>query len=572
MEILNISLNKYTLICPSCCQLARIKIYPEKRQIKSKCIDGHKHKNISYNSFIGCCLASIWSSNKECKICYTKINEFKDNYICKICRCIFCASCIETHFKNSNHNDKIKYINYNSICQIHNEKYELFCITCNSNLCNKCRIIHKGHTIKSYKKYFKFIKNEINNFNSTIEENRRKIKYVKNKVNNWNLDGFRRKRYLELLYVINEYYLNNFNFELFHFYHFQNLKYFYEFVPSQINSIISVPISYEYIPFRYFIKDNKSLQIKKFQNKKYLFYNNINNFIFYDNNLLFIFFFISNCCYLKLFEIQNYSLRFILLKNFGETATPFFRPMKKSYEYFFVFGNIIMIFKYDENNQILTLKDKFKNNFYIKDISDLKNGDIIITTGYELRIRKAKKTYKVFNGRYGTLYQINDLMLISGSYFFDGQYSKENNEIIFFDTIKYQIIKKINIFPNLKVKNILNHDKFIIVITETNEFTYIIDIKYLEIIHIIENKEIFDRPYRIQDNFHYILYNSDIYMASNNKIKKIKKFNIYNYEKPEKKDETEKYYFDFDLVRFTVDKKHLFLIGNNIISEIDLLL
>ena len=158
MEILNISLNKYTLICPSCCQLARIKIYPEKRQIKSKCIDGHKHKNISYNSFIGCCLASIWSSNKECKICYTKINEFKDNYICKICRCIFCASCIETHFKNSNHNDKIKYINYNSICQIHNEKYELFCITCNSNLCNKCRIIHKGHTIKSYKKYFKFIK------------------------------------------------------------------------------------------------------------------------------------------------------------------------------------------------------------------------------------------------------------------------------------------------------------------------------------------------------------------------------------------------------------------------------
>ena len=52
MEILNISLNKYTLICPSCCQLARIKIYPEKRQIKSKCIDGHKHKNISYISII----------------------------------------------------------------------------------------------------------------------------------------------------------------------------------------------------------------------------------------------------------------------------------------------------------------------------------------------------------------------------------------------------------------------------------------------------------------------------------------------------------------------------------------
>ena len=100
---------------------------------------------------------------------------------------------------------------------------------------------------------------------------------------------------------------------------------------------------------------------------------------------------------------------------------------------------------------------------------------------------------------------------------------------------------------------------------------FMIDIKYLEIIQIIENKEIFDHPFNCKD-FHYILYNSDIYMASNNKIKKIKKFNIYNYEKPEKKDETEKYYFDFNLVRFKVHKNHLFLIGNNNISEINLLL
>ena len=154
MELLNISLNKFAIVCPSCYQLARFYIYPKKRQIKSECIDGHKYKNISYYSFLMFCGKALWSSNKECKQCYTKINEFKDNYICKICGYIFCASCIEIHIKNSNHNNKIKYINYNSICHIHNNKYKYYCKTCNSNLCNKCRKNHMLMMLKLIKNLY----------------------------------------------------------------------------------------------------------------------------------------------------------------------------------------------------------------------------------------------------------------------------------------------------------------------------------------------------------------------------------------------------------------------------------
>ena len=558
MELINISLNKNTLTCPSCCQLARFYIHPLKRQIKSKCIDGHEHKNISYNSFVKSCIKEIWSSNKKCKICETKINEFKDNFICKTCGHIFCAVCIETHCKNSNHNDKIKYINYNSICQIHNEEYILFCKSCNSNLCDKCKKDHKGHCVKSYKYLLTFIKTEIDNFKDTIKENKKIIRYAEKKINRWTLDGLHRLKYLYLLHDINEYYLKNFNFEFFNFYHFQNLKYFYEFVTNQIDSINSVQISYEYIPFRHFQNNIEFFQIKKYQKKKYLFYNGDDDFILYDKNLLFIFSFILDFCYLKLFEIKNYSLRFIDSKSFGEKIT-LFRPMKKHYGYIFVFCNIVRIFQYDENNKKITLKDQFNNDLEIDDILDLKNGDIIIATSNVLRIVKEKKTIKFFGGEYRNLYHINDLMFISGKI----------NEIIFFDSIKYQIIKKIKISPNIKIRNFLINDKFIIVITESNEYTYIIDIKYLEIIHIIENHEIFN----FRKDFHYTLYNNDIYIISDKQIEKYTKYNNFcNYGKSDE-DENAKYNINFSYIsRVKVDKNHIFLIGNKNISEFDLLL
>ena len=530
--------------------MARFYINPKKRQTISKCINGHKYRNISYNSFVELCVKEIWSSNKTCYLCYNKINEFKDNYICKKCGYIFCALCITIHFQNSNHNNKIKYINYNSICQIHNKEYKLFCKTCNSNLCNKCQNIHKGHSIKSYKNLLKFLKTKINNIKTTVEENRRKINYVKNTINIWDQDGYLRKQYLIFLYEINEYYLNDFNFEFFNFYHFKNFKYFYEFVTDQIKSIHSVEISGENIKFRRFNDDNIFYVVNNFQNKKYLFFNDNDNFIFYDKNLLFIFGFISRFCCLKLFEIQNYCLRFILLKNFGENDIPLCRPRKKSYEYFFVFDNNIMIFQYDTNNKTLILKDQFENSLNpIIDILDLKNGDIIIANINGIRIIKEKKIIKSFYGYYDNLNHINDIMFISA----------KNNTITFFDNIKYQIIKKVSFSLNIKESNIIINDKFIIIITESNEFTYIIDIKYLEIIQKIENEKNFK-------DFHIIAYNNDIYMASNKEIKK------YNINKNGKLDKSVKYYINFNLVQYKVEKNHLFSIGSDYISEIDFLL
>ena len=76
MELLNISLDKLALVCPSCFQSARYYIYPKKKQIKTECVDGHKYQNISFYPFDNFCVKALWSSNKECKKCYTKINEF----------------------------------------------------------------------------------------------------------------------------------------------------------------------------------------------------------------------------------------------------------------------------------------------------------------------------------------------------------------------------------------------------------------------------------------------------------------------------------------------------------------
>jgi len=547
MELLNISLDKLALVCPSCFQSARFYIYPKKRQIKTECVDGHKYKNISFYSFNKFCVKALWSSNKECKQCYTKINEFKDNYICKICGYIFCPLCIDTHIKNSNHNNKIKYINYNSICHIHNNKYKYYCKTCNSNLCNKCRKMHMRHDVKAYKKLIQFIKSEINYFDTTVEDNRRKIKYARKRINYHSLDGHHRKIYLKILNIINEYFLYNFNFEFFNYYHYKNLEYFYKFVNKQINSINFVEISNEYIPFLRF-KFNK-LQKKEIKN---VICNCYENQINYDKNLLFIFSSTPDYYYLKLFEIKNYCLRLILAKKFGETDISLYRPMKKDHKYIFVFDNIIKIFQYDENKETLSLKDQIKNDVYITGILDLKNGDIIITTYSYLKIIKEKKTFKIITGQYSNLNEINDnIMLTSG-----------NNEITLFDTDKYQIIKKIHIFSNAKIKNIIIHDdKYIIAVTESNEFTYVIDIKNLEIIQKIENEE------NLKD-FHYISYNKNIYIASDKQIKKYKK---YKTGYCGKMDETEKYYTKFDLTRFKADKNHLFLIGNKEISEIDFL-
>ena len=539
MELINISLNKYALTCPSCYELAIFYIIPNRRNIQSECRGGHKYENISYNSFIECCMTEIWSSNKTCAICNIKIYEFKDNYICKICGYIFCNLCIETHFIKSNHNDKVKYINYNSICQFHNKEYKFYCKACNSNLCNECKIIHKAHSIKSYKNLLKYIRNETKYFNSTIEDNKKKYELCQK------YDYDKRKN-LDLLYHINEYYLKNFNFELFNFYHFQNFKYFYKFVTKQLNKIAikSLENYYEYTQFLHFKISNKSFGEKDFKYKKYLFCNN--TFVCYNNNLLFIFNFIPKCCYLKLFEIKNYCLRYILLKKLEYNIT-FYRPMQKLYGYIFVFNNILKIFQYDENNQRLILKDEYNVSETIKEPLDLKNGDIVIATNLYLRIIKDKKQIKSFFGKYDCLHQPNDLMFIS----------RKNSEIIFFDSSKYQIIKKINIFPDIE-DNISINDKFILAMSSNNIFTYIIDIKYLEIIQVIENEKIYNK-------FFYKLYrNNDYYIVSNNQIQK---YNIYT----GKLINTLKYYIDFTVNHIKIDKNQLFLIGRSKIAIIDLL-
>ena len=104
----------------------------------------------------------------ECSICNKSFN--KDNLIyCFKCKIFYCDIC-----KNKHINDLDKFhfivnaIEKNTICELHNKKYNKFCFKCKINLCELC-INHKDHYIELIKDNYP-LNEDILKFNEIIVE------------------------------------------------------------------------------------------------------------------------------------------------------------------------------------------------------------------------------------------------------------------------------------------------------------------------------------------------------------------------------------------------------------------
>ena len=135
----------------------------------------NNHINYIYNKKLSTKIKFSLTDN-PCTICNLKN---KSQYYCKECYAILCEICKKIHIINSNHKD-IRTINeIDNFFLIHNEKFFLYCKTCEKEICKECinSKAHKGHEINELKtlninklktNIYKYKKN----FNKNLKKNK----------------------------------------------------------------------------------------------------------------------------------------------------------------------------------------------------------------------------------------------------------------------------------------------------------------------------------------------------------------------------------------------------------------
>ena len=226
MELFHIDNKKYIVKCPECSEIAGFKIDFEKFLISAECKNGHNIVNIPYNDFklkyIKPCLI-YWSN---CNKCFKLINNENINYKCKSCNKLFCSNCINYHKQETNHNSAIKFYQDYQLCQKHYQKYSSFCEICKISLCDKCIKNHNNHSTKPIldiipnKEKENSIKANYEEFNKKIEE---VISIIQDYRDEIDKRYYKIKGFLSFIKEINEYLLNNFNYNCYDYYNFDNL-------------------------------------------------------------------------------------------------------------------------------------------------------------------------------------------------------------------------------------------------------------------------------------------------------------------------------------------------------------
>ena len=137
--------SKY-IICPECKEHIKMKINNYKINL-SNCKKGHKIENILLDEFEE--KQKINRKDIICDIC--KINDKSNSFNNIFYKCLNCKNKICPLCKSKHDNNHV-IINYDEnyfICDIHNEKYMLYCEDCNKNLCFLCDL-HNNHKRKLF--------------------------------------------------------------------------------------------------------------------------------------------------------------------------------------------------------------------------------------------------------------------------------------------------------------------------------------------------------------------------------------------------------------------------------------
>ena len=565
MDVFSINNEKYITKCPICSDSIKFKIDYDNFCFSVECINGHNKKNISFEKFSENFIRPSQIFKSRCYNCYNNLNDNSINYKCQICNILFCKKCINKHNRKENHDSKIEFIHNYLLCQKHNKRYTFFCETCKKNICNECQILHKKHSLKSFfdiipstktknsaKKKMTDFKKKVDEMISLINKHKNEIIYRFNKIN----------KFFKFLIQLNDALISNFNSNYFEYYNFENYNYLLQSLSNKNIFDFSRYINYLTMKEKkefHNLNEGPNYSIKS-NNKTNDYIKKCNNIKYLKDNI----FFTLEKKILKFFEFKDFSFNLILSYNLGRFNIYEIEPAKysntiflhlnfskeiKFIEYYLLKKRIIIPKKVIQGS-IRNNKDyHFKKYFEIKNRKVITYDDIEICAWEKIKKQDIYKKELILESESGTLIDINNDLFC---------FQDKDFNIKFYDTESFQCNKSIIYNKSVSFIGIINNNA--LVFKSNNYFNsdkmIIIDLKFLEIVQIFEDKYI-GYPKIIKNN---LLYN---FSYNNNKITIIKM--IFN--EKEKCFNVEKEYFkkikiDYFLEIISTDIGYIIILDN----------
>ena len=105
---------------------------------------------------------------EKCSDCGENQNENKGDFL-YFSKCIkfLCHSCAFNHLRGNKHSI-INFERYDSLCKIHSNNYDFYCIVCKKNLCIYCHSNHENHYLINLSK-FSYLINNNNNIDKKLK-------------------------------------------------------------------------------------------------------------------------------------------------------------------------------------------------------------------------------------------------------------------------------------------------------------------------------------------------------------------------------------------------------------------
>ena len=419
--------------------------------------------------------SGISKDNKEqcfkCKLTYEKIKQNEDNKILYKCYCgnNICKKCKQAHLdenikdKNSHNMIDFKYKDYKCCCSNKGKKYNSFCLSCKTNLCQLCFENHKDHekinfgelaNITDEKKKMliqniKKQKTKIDKFNEIIDDWYKKVKII--------IDKYKKR--LELYYQINLIIINRYNSNTNYYEEIKNTDYLRIDFDENFNNLINSEND--------FLKQNSIIYnlLNDIIGKKKIspIIDNVNKFKninLKDNKNL-------NGCVRHICEINKDGTLIVDNINNNKDELYLFKPIEE-------YNNQIIFvpqFSKEEDTKILNLKE-------------LKSGYLLVINEKYFEIREAKttpnslKTTQKVKGedndeRFINIIELINGFLISISYSISDKYK---NYIIFWKknimSGIYEIFKKIEKREKPIEISEINKEKFVVLFENNYLYCY----------------------------------------------------------------------------------------------------
>ena len=521
MELFYVENTKYITKCPLCMEIVGIKINYDNFSVSVRCKNGHNKDDLSYNDFEEKYIKPSQLYKCKCHYCFKLLNDDIINFKCQKCNKLYCPSCMNIHFNETKHISDT-FIQKYQLCDKHNQRYNLYCESCKTNICDKCRKSHKKHIIKSIINLIP-TKTKLDSINSNIETFGKKVDEFLSLMKNYKEELDKRyskiNGFFQFLKNIYNSLLNNFNSNYFDYFNFENFNYLFDSLKD--DKIFDIDKYKNYLFMKENIikdkeeekeeKDEKSdiigIKGKKNEYKMHRHENESNiNYIQNLNKLQYLkdnIFFVFDKTFIKFFKYENYSFNSLLSYDLGKFKIYNIQPAKYSNTILinFEFKKNVKILEYDLTNKTINLSKKdikepkmgYPRHFY--KCIDNNNGNILTqdnngTTIWTLDEKKNYQKHLTINIAELSLTNIKDNLI---------SFQDNNFNIYFYDTINYECNNKINYNKKVSFIGIIN-DEIIIFNNSYSSILIMVDIKNLEIVQIIDNYKYYSNL-KVKNNY-----------------------------------------------------------------------